>query len=171
MLEIVTHPDLSSGQDAKDFLSELKLILTDVEVSDCNMQQGNLRVDANVNLKILGGNEECFTPIVEVKNLNSFRAVERAIEFETERQWREYRELGKTKKTTPKQTRGWDDGRQQTYLQREKEDSADYRYFPDPDLVNIRVADTLVNRLKDKLGELPELSRQRLNKEHGAFCK
>ena len=165
LLEIVTHPDLTSGVQAKDFLSELKLILTDVAVSDCNMQQGNLRVDANVNLKVLDSNEARFTPIVEVKNLNSFRAVERAIEFETGRQWKEFQELGKTKETTPKQTRGWNDSRQETYLQREKEDSADYRYFPDPDLVNIRVADTNVDSTKASLGELPDQSRQRLTGE------
>ena len=162
LLEIVTHPDLTSGPQAKDFLSELKLILTDVAVSDCNMQQGNLRVDANVNLKVQGTDDESFTPIVEVKNLNSFRAVERAIEFETKRQWHEYQEYGKTKQTTRKQTRGWDDNRQETYLQREKEDSADYRYFPDPDLVNIRVANETIDFLKANLGELPDQSRRRL---------
>ena len=161
LLEIVTKPDLTSSVQARDFLSELKLILTDVEVSDCNMQQGNLRVDANVNLKVLD-QENCFTPIVEVKNLNSFRAVERAIEFESKRQWKEFCDHGKTKATTPKQTRGWNDDQQQTYLQREKEDSADYRYFPDPDLINIRVSDEVVEELRAELGELPGQTRERL---------
>ena len=163
LLEIVTLPDLSSGAEAKDFLSELKLILTDVEVSDCNMQQGNLRVDANVNLKILS-HDNLHTPIIEVKNLNSFRAVERAIEYEAHRQWHDYQANGRTKDTTPKQTRGWNDDRQETFLQRDKEDSADYRYFPDPDLVNIRVSESTIESLSNEMGELPAEARKRLVK-------
>ena len=165
LLEIVTKPDLTSSAQSKDFLSELKLILTDVAVSDCNMQMGNLRVDANVNLKV-ADRENCFTPIVEVKNLNSFRAVERAIEFEMKRQWDDFQKHGNTIESTPKQTRGWNDDRQETYLQREKEDSADYRYFPDPDLVNIRVTDETVNKLQQEIGELSDQTRQRLTKDH-----
>ena len=108
--------------------------------------------------------ENCFTPIVEVKNLNSFRAVERAIEFEAGRQFDEFMKNRRTKETTPKQTRGWNDDRQETYLQREKEDSADYRYFPDPDLINIRVSEQTISCLAGELGELPDRARQRLVK-------
>ncbi len=161
LLEIVTKPDLSSAADAKNFLSELKLILTFIGVSDCNMQQGNLRVDANVNVCINAA-ENIFTPIVEVKNLNSFRAVERSIEFEVGRQIAAYESNGQTKETAPKQTRGWNDQKQLTYVQREKEDSADYRYFPEPDLIVVHTPDEKVAQLKDELCDLPCTVRKML---------
>ena len=161
LLEIVTMPDLSNSNDAKNFLSELKLILTYIGVSDCNMQQGNLRVDANVNVEIESA-KEIFTPIVEVKNLNSFRAVERAINYEVQRQIKDYKESGVTKANAPKQTRGWNDDKQRTYVQREKEDAADYRYFPDPDLVSIRTSADTIERLEQEIGDLPNAAREKL---------
>ena len=109
LLEIVTRPDLRSGTEAKTFLTELKLILSNLGVSDCNMQEGSLRVDANVNLHLLAGSQSIATPIVEIKNLNSFRAVQRAIDFEAERQWQQWQADGKTIDQGAKQTRGWDD--------------------------------------------------------------
>ena len=165
LLEIVTMPDMQSAEQAKDFLTELKLILTYIDVSDCNMQEGSLRVDANVNL-LVDKEQELATPIVEIKNLNSFRAVQRAIEFEVERQWKLYQETGQTKEQAPKQTRGWDDQRQVTTLQREKEDSADYRYFPDPDLVSIHTTDETIEKLRSELGQLPADIRNQLNEEY-----
>ena len=161
LLEIVTKPDLRSAVEARDFLNELKLILTFIEVSDCNMQQGNLRVDANVNV-LVDVEKEIATPIVEVKNLNSFRAVERAIEYEVQRQVKLYDETGDTINDAPKQTRGWDDTKQKTTLQREKEDSADYRYFPDADLVAITTADSTIERLQSEIGALPNDFREKL---------
>ncbi len=165
LLEIVTRPDLRSEEQARDFLTELKLLLTYIEVSDCNMQQGNLRVDANVNLW-LDPDGRIATPIVEIKNLNSFRAVERAIRFEATRQWTQYQETGLTRESTPKQTRGWDEVRQRTVLQREKEESADYRYFPDPDLVAIAVHDETIDTLKRQLPRLPAAHRNSLTQQH-----
>ena len=161
LLEIVTKPDLTCADDARDFLNELKLILTFVEVSDCNMQQGNLLVDANVNVMI-DAKKEIATPIVEIKNLNSFRAVERAIEFEIQRQIKQYKDTGATKNDSPKQTRGWDDVSQKTTLQREKEDSADYRYFPDPDLLAIKTPESTIERLQSEIGLLPADYRKQL---------
>lgn len=161
LLEIVTKPDLSGSTEAKNFLTELKLVLSYIGVSDCNMQQGNLRVDANVNVEIDAA-DKIYTPIVEIKNLNSFRAVERAIQYEVQRQIKAYSESGATKSNTPKQTRGWNDDKQRTYVQREKEDSADYRYFPDPDLSAIKVADRTVERIKEELGDLPDAAREKL---------
>ena len=161
LLEIVTKPDLRSADDAKDFLTELKLILSMIEVSDCNMQQGNLRVDANVNLQI-NEQDDVATPIVEVKNLNSFRAVQRAITYEADRQWKAFQKDGLTKSDAPKQTRGWDDERQATVLQREKEESADYRYFPDPDLVAIHTPEETIESIRSELGQLPAEIRSEL---------
>lgn len=166
LLEIVTKPDLRSADDAKDFLTELKLILSFIEVSDCNMQQGSLRVDANVNL-LIDPDADTATPIVEIKNLNSFRAVQRAITFEAERQRRAFHENGLTKADAPKQTRGWDDERQVTVLQREKEESADYRYFPDPDLVAIHSSEEMIAAIGEELGELPATLRSELTGEYG----
>ena len=162
LLEIVTQPDLRSAAEAKSFLSELKLILNYIDVSDCNMQQGNLRCDANVNLHIPFGEEQIATPIVEIKNLNSFRAVERSITHEAQRQFEAWQENGHTIADAPKQTRGWNDHTQSTTLQREKEDSADYRYFPDPDLIAVKIEEAQIQQINSQLGPLPSDLRKLL---------
>lgn len=166
LLEIVTRPDMNSGQEAKAFLAELKLILGYLGVSDCNMQEGSLRVDANINLHINNGAAIIATPIVEIKNLNSFRGVERALEFEAQRQLQEWKTSGQTIDDSPKQTRGWDDQNQRTTLQREKEESADYRYFPDPDLVEITTTESEIDEIRNEIGELPSHIRQRLTRQY-----
>ncbi|MBM4004921.1 MAG: Asp-tRNA(Asn)/Glu-tRNA(Gln) amidotransferase subunit GatB [Planctomycetes bacterium] len=163
LLEIVSEPDLRSPREARAYLNELKLLLEYLEVSDCNMQEGSLRVDANINLHLAdaaGG--MVATPIVEVKNMNSFRAVERALAYEAERQFAAWRETGRTIAEVPKSTRGWDDQRQATFAQRQKEESSDYRYFPDPDLVPVTVSVSAVDAVRAALGELPAATRQRL---------
>jgi aspartyl-tRNA(Asn)/glutamyl-tRNA(Gln) amidotransferase subunit B len=163
LLEIVSQPDMRSPAEAKAYLDELKLLLTYLGVSDCNMQEGSLRVDANVNLHIDGSNDERIaTPIVEVKNMNSFRAVERALAYEAQRQFDVWRETGKRLGDVPKQTRGWDDAANVTRGQRHKEESSDYRYFPDPDLVPVKVTAEEVERVRAELGELPAQLRRRL---------
>src|SRR4051812_49347418 len=118
LLEIVSQPDMRSPAEAKAFLTELKLLLTYLGVSDCNMQEGSLRVDANVNLHIDTPQGKIATPIVEIKNMNSFRAVERALAYEAERQYEVWRETGKKLGEVPKQTRGWDDAGNVTRGQR-----------------------------------------------------
>jgi aspartyl-tRNA(Asn)/glutamyl-tRNA(Gln) amidotransferase subunit B len=162
LLEIVTKPDLRSGSETRLFLAELKLILTYLGVSDCNMQKGNLRVDANVNLHIDNLGSTIETPIAEIKNLNSFRAVQRAIEFEQQRQFEAWNLTHQRMNPANKQTRGWNDTAGETYLQREKEDSADYRYFPDPDLVNIRVGEDWIESIGSEIGCLPRELRDSL---------
>jgi aspartyl-tRNA(Asn)/glutamyl-tRNA(Gln) amidotransferase subunit B len=162
LLEIVTEPDMRSSAEAKVFLNELKLLLNYIGVSDCNMQEGSLRVDANVNLHVTMPNGTVATPIVEIKNMNSFRAVERALDYEAERQWREWQETGRKFGEAPKQTRGWDDVAGVTRGQRSKEESSDYRYFPDPDLVPVTVTQAEVASVRQSLGELPSQLRQRL---------
>ncbi len=167
LLEIVTEPDMRSPAEAKAFLTELKLLLTYLGVSDCNMQEGSLRVDANINLHVPRNGETIATPIVEVKNMNSFRAVERALEYEAGRQWEEWQATGQKMGDVPKQTRGWDDAANLTRPQRHKEESSDYRYFPDPDLVPVVVSPEEIEVITKSLGELPAALRSRLESEYG----
>jgi len=167
LLEIVSEPDMRSSAEAKTFLTELKLLLTYVGVSDCNMQEGSLRVDANVNLHIESPQGRIATPIVEIKNMNSFRAVERALEYEAGRQWREWQETGRKLGDSPKQTRGWDDEAGVTRAQRSKEESSDYRYFPDPDLAPVTSTPADVEEIRAALGELPATKRSRLERDFG----
>src|ERR687894_459093 len=144
LLEIVTEPDLRSPEDAKACLEELRLTLRYLGVSDCEMQEGSLRCDANVNLHIDSDGRTIATPIVEIKNLNSFRSVERALAYEAERQYTKWKADGLTIKDAPKETRGWSDPEGVTKPQRQKETAADYRYFPEPDLVPVAVDDANV---------------------------
>jgi aspartyl-tRNA(Asn)/glutamyl-tRNA(Gln) amidotransferase subunit B len=163
LCEIVTQPDLRSPQEARAWLNELKLLLVYLGVSDCNMQEGSLRVDANVNLHIpCSDGRVAKTPIVEIKNMNSFRSVERALTYEAARQYDEWQatkaEMGKI----PKQTRGWDDPAGVTRAQRHKEESSDYRYFPDPDLVPVTVGEPQLAAVRASMGEPPTVLRKTL---------
>jgi len=167
LLEIVSEPDLRSSAEAKAYLIELKLLLNYLGVSDCNMQEGSLRVDANINLHCDTPDGKVPTPIVEVKNMNSFRAVERALAFEAERQYEEFQETGQRLGDVPKQTRGWDESAQVTRPQRSKEESSDYRYFPDPDLVPVTMTDEAIRAIRGSLGELPAQLRSRLESTYG----
>ncbi|MEW4490628.1 Asp-tRNA(Asn)/Glu-tRNA(Gln) amidotransferase subunit GatB [Thalassoglobus sp. JC818] len=170
LLEIVSEPDLRSGAEAKQYLEEMRLLLTFLDVSDCNMQEGSLRCDANVNLHLTDdAGQTVATPIVEVKNLNSFRAVEAAIDFEVQRQLKEYEKSGR-KLGDPgveKETRGWDANRNVSFAQRGKEDAADYRYFPDPDLVPVTVTKERIAAVRAALPEAPATRRRRFEKELG----
>lgn len=166
LLEIVTKPDLRSPEEAKAFLTELKLILTYINVSDCNMQEGSLRCDGNVNLHINIGGEKIATPIVEIKNLNSFRAAERAIAYEAGRQLRKWKENGLGIEDAPKQTRGWDDGKQKTTISREKEEAADYRYFPDPDLIAVVTTEEQISEIQSTIAHLPSELRMKLAEQY-----
>lgn len=162
LLEIVSEPDLRSAADARKYLEELRSLLLFMEVSDCNMQEGSLRCDANVNLHVHNADgSTTATPIAELKNMNSFRNVELAIEYEAKRQWREFQKTGLTIKDTPKTTRGWDAESGRSFGQREKEESADYRYFPDPDLVAVRLTDSEIQQVRSSLPETPSVRRQR----------
>ena len=163
LCEIVTEPDLRSAEEARAWLNELKLLLVYLGVSDCNMQEGSLRVDANVNLHVPQEDGRIAkTPIVEIKNMNSFRSVERALIYETERQWGEWQATGAEIGSMPKQTRGWDDSAGITRGQRHKEESSDYRYFPEPDLVPVTVTEEQVNEIRSAMGEPPSVLRKTL---------
>lgn len=166
LVEIVSRPDLSSAEEAKTYLEEIRLMMRDLEVSDCEMQEGSLRCDANINLHLPIAGEFIATPIVEIKNLNSFRAVERALKYEAQRQYEEFGRTGVRLDKNNKATAGWDEGRGVTVIQRRKEEAEDYRYFPDPDLVPVVVDQLWIDRIKTSMSELPATARRRLQAEH-----
>src|SRR5262249_55147934 len=129
----------------------------------CEMQEGSLRCDANVNVRVLRSDGSfAATPIVEVKNLNSIGAVERAIRYEARRQYEQFLKDGVSLKPGNKSTAGWDYARGITKVQRGKEESADYRYFPDPDLAPVVVSANEIERVRAAMGELPAQQRKRL---------
>jgi aspartyl-tRNA(Asn)/glutamyl-tRNA(Gln) amidotransferase subunit B len=157
LVEIVSHPDITSPAQARKYLDLLKEMMLYAEVSDCKMQEGSLRCDANINLDIDGVR----TPIVEIKNLNSFVGVEKALEYEEKRQLEEYQRTGLKFGDAPKTTRGWDDENGVTTPQRTKEEAADYRYFPDPDLVDVHVTEDMLEPIRASIPELPVARRIR----------
>lgn len=161
LIEIVSEPDMRSPAEAKAFLQELRLIMRTVGVSDADMEKGQLRCDANVSIREVG--TDVLNPKTEIKNINSFRSVERAIDFEVKRQTKLALDGKPVTKTT---TRGWDDVRGITVEQRSKEDAADYRYFPEPDLPPL-VLQELADSLKGRIPELPEARRNRFQEEYG----
>src|SRR5205823_6476018 len=152
LVEIVSKPEINSPEEAKAYLTELRLMLRELGVSDCEMQEGSLRCDANVNVHIPQNDKPvAATPLVEVKNLNSFRAVERAIAYEAQRQYEEFQKTGQRFGDVPKATAGWDDARGVTRIQRRKEEASDYRYFPEPDLVPVQIDDAWLKRIEAEL--------------------
>lgn len=165
LLEIVSEPDLTTPAEARIYLETIRARLRDLEVSDCEMQEGSLRCDANVNLHIKRGDELFKTPIVEIKNMNSIKAVERALEYEAGRQYEEWEKTGRVLGQAPKQTRGWDDPRGVTRAQREKEEASDYRYFPEPDLMPVTVDDAWLSAVRRQIGENTEQRLARYKSE------
>ena len=163
LMEIVTEPDIRTAEQARRYAEELQLLLRAIGVSDADMERGQMRVEANVSLRPRG--TEPFGTRVEVKNMNSFRAVERAIGFEIERQARAI-DAGET---LVLETRGWDDGKQATYRMRSKETSEDYRYFREPDLPPLHVEPAWIDRVRAELPELPAARRARYvdARDHG----
>ena len=166
LLEIVSEPELSSAEEAKSYLTEMRLLMMYLGITDGNMQEGSLRADANVNLHFLRDGETVATPIVEIKNLNSFRAVERAVLYESDRQFVVFQETGLKIGQFPKQTRGWNDATGETEMQREKEDSADYRYFPCPDLVPVVLGELEIEHARTAATKTPATVRKSLVDTH-----
>jgi aspartyl-tRNA(Asn)/glutamyl-tRNA(Gln) amidotransferase subunit B len=167
LMEIVTEPDLLSPLEAKIFLQELRLIARYVGVSSADMEKGHLRCDANVSVNITENGKTIQTPISEIKNLNSFRAVEKALEYESNRLYEDFMAGGETRKRTNKITVGWDDAQGSTILQRGKEEAHDYRYFPEPDLPPIAFSDDERTRVRAEIPELPAARRTRFMDEYG----
>ncbi|MDG2031403.1 MAG: Asp-tRNA(Asn)/Glu-tRNA(Gln) amidotransferase subunit GatB [Phycisphaerales bacterium] len=168
LLEIVTHPDFDRAEDVVTFGQELRVLCRFLGVTQGVMQRGHMRFEPNINLEMeLEDGRVVKTPIVEVKNLNSFRAVRGAIEHEYDRQEVEWRETGREMGPGAKSTYGWDDEKMVTVLQREKEDAHDYRYFPDPDLVPVVVDDAWLEEVRAQLPELPAARRTRYVDDFG----
>ena len=161
LIEIVSEPDMRSSEEARAYLEQLKAILEYTDVCDCKMQEGSLRCDANISVMPEGAAE--FGTRAEIKNLNSFRALVRAIEYEVERQI----DLVESGGHVVQETRTWDDAQGMTLSMRSKEEAHDYRYFPEPDLVPVELDDAWIERVKNELPELPAQRQQRLMSEHG----
>ena len=159
LIEIVSEPDLRSAEEADIYLKKLKSILEYIEVSDCKMQEGSLRADVNVSVRKKGVKE--FGTRTEMKNMNSFRSITRAIEYEAERQIEVIEKGGKIEQETLR----WDEVSGKTFSMRDKEDAQDYRYFPDPDLAIIKISDEMIEKIKSELPEMPESRRERYIKE------
>lgn len=156
LMEIVSEPDFRSPAEAKAYMQELRLIMRYLGVSDAEMEKGHLRCDANISLRPKGSDK--LYPKTEIKNINSFRAVERALEFEMHRQTAVWEDGQAPQQQS---TRGWDEKTQTTIEQRTKEEAADYRYFPEPDIPPIVITDQHLAMLKGKIPELPSARRQR----------
>jgi aspartyl-tRNA(Asn)/glutamyl-tRNA(Gln) amidotransferase subunit B len=155
LLEIVTQPDMNSAAEVKALAVELQRMVRFLGVSEGDMQKGHMRFEPNINLVVTKDGTEYKTPIAEIKNLNSFRALERSIEYEAQRQLDAFLETGEVMSAGNKTTRGWVDDKEVTVLQREKEEAPDYRYFPEPDLVPVELTEQWLEEIKSKLCELP----------------
>jgi len=155
LMELVTEPDIESAEEARKFAQELQIVFRYLGISDADMEKGQMRVEANISLNM--GTK------VEVKNLNSFKSVEKAIEYEIERQ----KEILESKKEVLHETRGWNDSKQETFSQRIKETSEDYRYFPEPDLPPLNISEKQIEELKVEIPEMPQARRGRFVKEYG----
>jgi aspartyl-tRNA(Asn)/glutamyl-tRNA(Gln) amidotransferase subunit B len=160
LIEIVSEPDIRSSEEAKLYLEKLKTILEYLEVSDCNMEEGSIRCDANISIRPVGQKE--FGTRTEMKNMNSFRYLGRAVDYEVERQKQVLDEGGKV----IQETRLYNPDKNITVSMRSKEEAHDYRYFPDPDLMPLEVEESWVARIKESLPELPDVRRDRFIKQY-----
>jgi len=160
LIEIVTEPDLRSPEEAYEFLTRLKTMMLYLEVSDCNMEEGSLRCDANISVRRAGVSE--FGTKTEVKNLNSFRFLQRALAYEAERQIKVLENGGEI----TQETRLWDSREQRTYGMRSKEFAHDYRYFPEPDLLPLAVSEEWKEEVRRSMPELPDARKQRFVREY-----
>ncbi|MEK7510113.1 MAG: Asp-tRNA(Asn)/Glu-tRNA(Gln) amidotransferase subunit GatB [Patescibacteria group bacterium] len=160
LMELVTEPDITSAKEASAFARELQLLLRYVRASDADMEKGQMRVEANISVKPEG--QEQLGTKVEVKNLNSFRSVERAIEFEIKRQTKALESGEKV----VQETRGWNDNKGETFSQREKESAHEYRYFPEPDIPPLHFSKESIEEMRAEIPELPRPKRKRFREEY-----
>ncbi len=172
LLEIVTQPDFTSADDCVLFAKMLRNLCRFLGVTEGDMQKGHMRFEPNINCALtLSDGKVVRTPVVEIKNLNSFRSLKGAIEHELMDQPRRWREDGREMGPGMKITRGWDDTREVTFVQREKEDAHDYRYFPDPDLLPVEVSAEWLDAIKASLPELPMARLDRYTEKLGLSIK
>lgn len=161
LLEIVSEPDFRSAEEVLQYLERLRAILQYIGASDCKMQEGSLRADINLSVRKKG--EEKFGVRTEMKNMNSFKAIQRAIEYESQRQIELLEEGG----VVTQETRRWDDNKGVSTAMRSKEDAQDYKYFPEPDLPPIEISDEYIENIKNNMPELPQEKKQRYMTELG----
>ena len=181
LMELVTEPDLNSAKEARKFAEELQLILRYLNVSGADMEKGEMRVEVNISLAQSSKRKaQKLGTKVEIKNLNSFRAVEKSIDYEIKRQTKilstfakgyggpaeALREGGNSGKKVLQETRGWDAPKGITVSQREKEEAYDYRYFPEPDLPPLHLTSELINEIRSEIPELPQQKRERFKREY-----
>jgi len=160
LMELVTEPDIHSAEDAREFIKELQLILRYLNISDANMEKGEMRCEVNISLS---NNPKNLGTKVEIKNLNSLKAVEKGIEYEIKRQ----KQILENNKKVIQETRGWDEQKQITVSQRKKEEAHDYRYFPEPDIPSLNLDEEFLVKIKNEISELPQNKRKRFQKEYG----
>jgi len=165
LIEIVTKPDISSPEEAALFMQTVQEILRYVKVTKGNLEEGNMRCDANINLNIWEDGKLYHTPISEIKNLNSFRAIKDACSYEVKRQLQEFMDDRQEFNAGFKVTMGWDEEKGQTVVQRTKNSFVDYRFVVEPDIKPFTVSEELIASAKEKVGELPEAKRTRFKKE------
>lgn len=161
LIEIVTEPDMNSPEEARSFLEKLKATLRYIEVSDCKMEEGSLRCDVNINVVEESTGKK--SKIIEMKNINSFKGVVKALEYEEKR----HRELLSQGKDTVRETRRWDEIRNETVVMRRKEGVSDYRYFPEPDLVKMEIKGEWIENIRKNFPELPQEKKERFMQEYG----
>ncbi|WNR45495.1 Asp-tRNA(Asn)/Glu-tRNA(Gln) amidotransferase subunit GatB [Paenibacillus roseipurpureus] len=161
LIEIVSEPDLRSPEEARAYLEKLRAIMIYCDVSDVKMEEGSLRCDANISLRPFG--QEKFGTRAELKNMNSFRGVQRGLEYEEYRQ----AEILRSGEEVIQETRRWDDTQGKTLAMRGKEDAHDYRYFPDPDLVSLHIDDAWKDRVRSSIPELPDARKARYSRDYG----
>lgn len=162
LIEIVTEPDFNSVDSVIAYVQELQRIIRYLGVSGADMEKGSMRLEPTVNLKITEEGREYFTPLVEIKNINSFRFVRKALEYEIDRQLKDFETSRAEKAAGNKTTVGFNETSQKTFLQREKEEANDYRYYPEPDIPPFVLSESQILEIKDSLPELPEAKRTRL---------
>ena len=160
LIEIVSEPDMRSSREAEEYLKKIKSILEYIEVSDCKMEEGSLRADVNVSVRKKGDTK--FGTRTETKNMNSFRSIVREIEYEIDRQI----DILENGGTVEQETLRWDDVSGKTFPMRNKENSEDYRYFPEPDLAQINLSEEYIENIKNNLPELPESRKRRYLEEY-----
>jgi len=167
LVEIVSEPDITSAELAKKYLLKIQQIVRYLGISDADIEKGSMRCEPTINLKIEDNEQTFYTPLVEVKNVASLTGVQNAIQFEIDRQAEEFKKTGEEKSKTNKTTRGWDADKNQTFLQREKEGSSDYRYFPEPDIPYIIFTDEQIEEIRKTIPEMPDQKFARYQKDLG----
>ncbi|MFA4826919.1 MAG: Asp-tRNA(Asn)/Glu-tRNA(Gln) amidotransferase subunit GatB [Candidatus Shapirobacteria bacterium] len=156
LVEVVSEPDIPSPEIAKEYLLKIQQIIRYLGISDADIEKGSMRCEPTVNLKIEDNEQTFYTPLVEVKNVASLTGVQTAIQYEIDRQAKQFEEDHAVKNSSNKTTRGWDADKSQTFLQREKEGSSDYRYFPEPDIPPFEFTDDYIEKIRATLPELPD---------------